>query len=88
MITIGLDEVFRKYADAQAEIQIDAADVGEALRLLFERHPDLRVRVVDETAQLHSYLLLFHNGDQIRSDMATVLNEGDRLDIVAAAAGG
>ena len=73
--------VLREYA--AAEVVVSGATAREALEGLAA---PLRSRVLNDAGELFPYLLLFRNGESAAFD--TPLEDGDELEIVAAAEGG
>ena len=53
-------------------------------------YPGLRDRILDEKGVLRRYVNLFHNQDDIRflQQLATVVQDSDRISVVPAIAGG
>ena len=80
----------QRYSDDCSELHLEVTHVGDALESLFALYPALRERVLDEKGELHPYLLLFKNQEQLdRDQLASVeLSSGDLLDLIAAVEGG
>jgi len=61
--------VLRAFSAGQSSISISdstAATVGDALVLLFSRHPGIRDRVVDERGQVRQHVNVFLGVESIR----------------------
>ena len=69
-----------------AEVEIDAATLGQALTVLASRFPALRELIADN--RLHSSVAANLNGDLFVNDPNTVLGADDRLLLISADAGG
>ena len=68
-------------------IEVEAADLGEALRRIEARFPDLEGKLFQKGRLLASFRANV-NGRQFVSDPATPLSGGDSLLILSADAGG
>ncbi len=69
-----------------AEVEIDAATLGQALAALAARFPALRELITAD--RLHSSIAANLNGDVFVSDPATSLAADDHLLLLSADAGG
>ena len=89
-VTVELPSALERYSDGQTLVQIEAADAQAVLDRLWERFPDLRMRVLDRDGLIYPYLLLFRNGDKLpRTGLDAIpVTDGDRLELVALAEGG
>lgn len=67
------------------------ATVGEALDRLFDRHPELRDRVMKEDGSIETHINVLRNGMNIETEengLDTVLNADDELAIFPPVSGG
>lgn len=72
-----------------AEIRVDAATVRACLEAVEARFPGFRDQVLDRSGRLHRFVNLFVNGGEIeRERLDLPLARDDRLEILAAVAGG
>jgi molybdopterin converting factor small subunit len=62
-------------------------DLGAVVHALFDRHPQLRVHLLDEQGRLRPHVMLFHNDASIRSLDGPVA-DGDTLTVLQAVSGG
>lgn len=85
-----LPEAFRRYTGGEVALEVAAATVGDALEEAFRRHPDLRLRLVDDLGLVRSHLAVFHNEEQLRREEAAgvPLVAGDTLTLLVAVGGG
>jgi molybdopterin converting factor small subunit len=74
----------------QSVVEVGSGSVGEALRELVERYPDLRSHLFGEQGELRPYINLFVNDQDVRQlhGEGTPLSDGDRLMILPSIAGG
>jgi molybdopterin converting factor small subunit len=76
--TQGLDRI--EVAGRTVRACIDAVDA---------LYPGFGPQVLDANGQVHRFVKLFRNGDQLAGDvLATTIAEGDQLEVIAAIAGG
>jgi len=89
-VTIQLPTALRAYAGQETRVTVEAATVGEALRELTGRHPELRRHLYDEAGSLRRFVNVFHNDEDIRhlQREETPLGPGDTLTLVPNIAGG
>jgi molybdopterin converting factor small subunit len=84
--TVRLRAPLSELADGETAVAVEAATVGEALRLLEQRHTDLRGRILDEHGRIREHVNVFVNGT--RGDEATAVAAGDELHVLSAISGG
>jgi molybdopterin synthase sulfur carrier subunit len=90
-ITVKIPAPLRPLTANQSEVAVEnAATVQAALEELSRKYPGLRDRLLDDKGGLRRYVNLFRNDEDIRhgQGLATALQEGDKLTIVPAIAGG
>jgi len=80
----------RTYTGKQSTIEVGAQTVGEALKDLVAKHPDLRKHLFSEDGKLSSFVNVCLNDEDIRylSKDATPVNEANTITIVPSNAGG
>lgn len=90
MVTVRIPNVLRRYT-AQAEfIEVEASTIDKALRSLVSEYPDLGTRIFDDTANLHSHLMVFHRDLAVpREDWtSTTVTGEDQITVLVAISGG
>ena len=89
-VEIKLPNVLRIQADGQATVAIDGATVGEVFNALVGRYPGLRGNLLDDAGNLHKFVNVYKDDDDIRylDGLDTALADGDVLSILPAVAGG
>lgn len=85
-IRIELFGIARARAGA-AEAEFRAESLGEALRALAERHPELEGEVLRDGAPAEGWLVSL-DGERFVDDPQTPLSDGARLLLISAHAGG
>jgi molybdopterin synthase sulfur carrier subunit len=90
MATVRIPASLRSYTKNQEEVQSAGSTVGEVIQNLEPSYPGLRDRILDEKGVLRRYVNLFHNQDDIRflQQLATAVQDSDRISVVPAIAGG
>jgi molybdopterin synthase sulfur carrier subunit len=80
---------YRGPTAGEAEIRVDAATVRQCIDAVEARFPGFRDQVLDRRGAPHRFVSLFVNGDEIdREQLDARLGPADRLEILAAIAGG
>ena len=89
-VEIKLPTVLRVQADGQATVAVDGATVGEVFTTLIERYPGLRDNLLAGDGNLHKFVNVYKDDDDIRylDGLDTKLADGDVLSILPAVAGG
>ena len=90
MVTVRIPNVLRIYADLKEFVNVDAATVDEALRRLVSVHPDLAIRIFDDTDNLHPHLTVYCDGVAVPRDDwdSTKVASSDQITVLIAISGG
>lgn len=88
-VTVRIPTQLRPLAAGAAEVTVDGATVGEALKALDAAHPGFEERLFDGT-KLRRFVNVFVADEDIRylDGVATPLEDGTVVSIVPAVAGG
>ena len=80
----------RPYAGKQDSVDLQAANVGEALETLTKKFQELRKHLYADDGKLRSFVNVYVNDEDIRylQREKTQLREGDTISIVPSIAGG
>jgi molybdopterin synthase sulfur carrier subunit len=89
-VKVRVPGALRQLTRGAAVVEVDAADVSQALDALNQRYPGFKERLYDEKGQLRQFINIYRNDEDIRfgSGLKTPLKENDDLSIVPAVAGG
>ena len=89
-VSVHIPTPLRKLTGSQAEVQIEAASVGELVENLESAHAGIKEKLVDDSGDIRRYVNIYVNDEDIRflDGKATELKEGDSVSIVPAIAGG
>jgi molybdopterin converting factor small subunit len=92
MITFQISGYLTEYTGGRAEIAVDAiaANVGDALKELWNRHAGLRDRVLTEQGQVRPHVNIFVNSQVVQRDrvLQTSVSEDSEICIMPAVSGG
>ncbi len=89
-IRIELPSVLEDVMPGQRSLELEAATLDQALQVLTQEHPVLKVHLFDETGGFRQHVLCFHNGTNTRwlDDLAVPLADGDTVQFLQAVSGG
>jgi molybdopterin converting factor small subunit len=80
---------YRGPTGGEAEIDVEGETVGACLRSAAARFPGFSEQIFDAAGRVHRFVNLFVNGEEIeRQDLSRPVRDGDRVEILAAIAGG
>ena len=90
MPTVRFPAVMKYYVNNQVEFFVPAATVNELLDQVIAQYPSIKFHLVDSGGNLRKHFNVFVNGTHIRdlNGMETLLNEEDKVILMASAAGG
>jgi sulfur-carrier protein len=74
------------FAGLPKRVDLDAATVGDVIERLDERWPGLRDRLCEPGPSLRTHIHVYVNRE--RATLATPVENGSRVDVVAAISGG
>jgi molybdopterin converting factor small subunit len=90
-MTIFIPTPLRPYAAGQDAVEVDAANIAQALDRLTETHPDLRKHLFNGDGKLRAFVNLYLNDEDVRylpEKEATAVSAADTLSIIPSIAGG
>jgi molybdopterin synthase sulfur carrier subunit len=89
MPLVDVPPPYRGPTGGQDRIQVDGTTVGDCLEAVGERFVGFREQIFDARGEVHRFVTLFVNGDEIeRNALATPVSDTDEVGILAAIAGG
>jgi adenylyltransferase/sulfurtransferase len=90
MAKILIPTALRQFTAQSDSVDVDGATVGDALRTLTERYPELRKNLFNDQGKLRSFVNVYVNDEDIRylEKDATKLTGGETISIVPSIAGG
>lgn len=88
-IELQISSVFARYADNKTVVTVIGNTVGECLRDLISRYPDLNRIFLDKDGKLlHSYDIFINGKSAYPNEMVKPVRDGDKLHIVPVIYGG
>ena len=89
-VEVRLPTLLRASADNAPSVAADGATVGEVFGALTDRYPGLKGQLVDDAGDLHKFVNVYVNDDDIRylEQLDTKVTDGDVISILPAVAGG
>jgi sulfur-carrier protein len=89
-VEVKLPTLLRVHAEGQASVSADGATIGEVFQSLTKRFPGLAGNLVDTDGNLHKFVNVYKDDDDIRylDGLDTKLSDGDVVSILPAVAGG
>ena len=89
-VEVRIPTMLRASVGGAATVAADGETVGEILQSLVAAHPALGGQVITATGELHKFVNVYVNDDDIRylSKLDTKVGESDTVSIIPAVAGG
>ena len=90
MSTVRLPSVLRQHAGGERAIEVEAGTVGDAVQALVGRHPGLAEQLLTPQGELHRFVNVYLNGQDVRylDGLSTKVGERDEIRLLPAIAGG
>jgi MoaD family protein len=90
MAKVSIPTPLRPNAGGQASVEAAGSTVGEVLADLARQHPELEKRLFAGEGQLHQYVNIYLNDEDIRfmDELDTPVKDADEVGIIPAIAGG
>jgi len=89
-VEVRLPTILRPHVGGVATITAEGRSVGELFDGLVARYPSLKGQLVTEAGDLHKFVNVYRNDDDIRylEQLDTKVTDGDTISILPAVAGG
>lgn len=89
-VTVRIPSVLRNLTAGLETVAVSSTTVEQMLAALDAAHPGIKARLCDDAGKLRKFVNVFVGEEDIRflDGPATVLKDGDTVDIVPAIAGG
>lgn len=90
MSTVRIPPVLRASAGDQKQLSVDGATVGAVVEALVAQHPALRGQLLSADGELHRFVNVYLNDQDVRylDGLATPVGDRDTITILPAMAGG
>lgn len=80
---------YRLPTKGEGQIDVEGRTVRECIEAVEARYPGFQELIIDARGQVHRFVRLFLNGDELPRDaLDEPVGDDDRVQILAAAAGG
>ncbi len=89
-VQVNVTSVIQKTVGGQRALTAEGGTVAELIDDIERRYPGFRSQLVDEGGQLHRFVNVYLNDEDVRflQGAETALSEGDEVSILPALAGG
>ncbi len=89
-VEVRIPTVFRKFTDQASSVEVEAGTIASVIGQLDERYPGFGRQVLDDDGQLHRFVNVYVNDEDIRylEKLDTKANEGDMVSLLPSVAGG
>ena len=89
-VIVRMPTILRPHVGGASSIKAEGSTVGELFDGLVSKYPGLRGQLITETGDLHRFVNVYRNDDDIRylGRLETPVNESDVVSIIPAVAGG
>ena len=90
MSTVRVPPVLRAAVGGARELSVPGSTVSEVLEGLYSAHPEVRAQLVSEDGELHRFVNIYVNDEDVRLQewLDTPVGDADTLLILPAMAGG
>jgi len=89
-INVRIPTPLRTLTENQEIVRVQGSTISEIIDDLQKNYPGLKERICDENGELHRFLNIYLNNEDIRfkDGKETSINDGDEISIIPAIAGG
>ena len=89
-VEVRMPTILRKYTAGEKAVQGSGGTVREVIENLENRYPGVRGAVVTDAGDLHRFINMYLNDEDIRfiGSLETPVSDGDVISILPAVAGG
>jgi molybdopterin converting factor small subunit len=90
MPIVRFPALMKFYVDNQTEFEVNGSTVAELLDNILARYPALKPHLYDSNGEMRRHFNIFVNGTHLRdlNGLGTQLQTGDKVILMASAAGG
>ena len=89
-VEVRVPTILRPHVGGVSTLAAEGATIGELFDGLVARYPGLRGQLVTEAGELHRFVNVYRNDDDIRylDQLETKVEDGDVISVLPAVAGG
>jgi molybdopterin converting factor small subunit len=86
-VHVTIPSMLASLVNADRRFPLQGDDLTAVMDALFDRHPELRIHLLDEGGAVRLHVMVFHNDRAIRT-LAGTVRDGDTVTILQAVSGG
>ncbi len=88
--TVRIPTPLRRVTAGKDAVAVSGDTLADGLADLETQFPGIKARIIDGTGELHRFVNIYINGEDVRflQGMQTAVKDGDEISIVPAVAGG
>jgi molybdopterin converting factor small subunit len=89
-VEVRVPTILRKHTEGAKAVTGEGTTIRAVLENLDARHPGIRAAIVTESGELHRFINMYLNDEDVRfiGSLETPVEDGDILSILPAVAGG
>ena len=89
-VMVRIPTPLRRMTNGKGRVEVAPSSMSALIEQLDEAYPGIKARLVGEDGELHYYVNLYLNGEDVRflEGLGTSANSGDEVSIVPSVAGG
>ncbi len=90
MAEVRVPTVLRGAAGGNSTLSVEGESIREVIAFISSRFPDFGMQVLDSDGELHKFVNIYLNDDDVRylNSLDTKVGTADRISILPAVAGG
>ena len=86
-MTVHIPSPLHSYTGQKGAIEAEGSTLGDVLRVLDQRYPGFRFRIITEQDTIRAHIRIFVNEEQAQS-LSAELRPDDQIHIICALSGG
>ncbi len=89
-VQVKIPTVLRRHTDGAAQVEASGSTIRDLIEDISRRHPEFKERVVADDGQLHRFINVYANDEDVRylDRLETSASEGDTVSLLPSVAGG
>ena len=87
IVTVCIPSALRSYTGQKSAVEAEGSTLGDVLRILDQRYPGFRFRIITEQDVIRPHIRIFVNEEQVQ-DLSAALDPNDQVHIICALSGG
>jgi len=89
-VEVRIPTIFRRFTGGRGSVELQPGTIADLIEQLEARYPGLRDQVLTEQGQLHRFVNVYVNDEDVRylGKLETKANVGDTVSLLPSVAGG